>query len=358
MTQGTKDTITKILRWGLTLTISVLLIVWLFKKVNFHDVWHIITDGDIRYGWLIAVIPVVILSHVIRGYRWGIQLKAAGLGNIPGLTLCCSIFGAYAMNLIIPYMGEAWRIVWMAKRRHSPVSTVLGTDIGDRGSDAVVVMTLFILALIVGHKYIIAFLHHYAVGTEILNILENPWLWIGIVGGSAIVGLVLYIFRNKKCIKSLITSTSRTWNGFKVLFTMKGRGLYLVLTLGIWICYYLETYLAFFAFPFTRQLIEQPGMAWGLLPALISFVFSSMSMLIPSNGGLGPWNLAVMFALSLFGISDTEGTAFSMLLWTTTSITLVGLGLFTMGYVLTTRHKNKLPAADMQSGQPVNSTDK
>ena len=83
----------------------------------------------------------------------------------------------------------------------------------------------------------------------------------------------------------------------------------------------------------------QPGMAWGLLPALISFVFSSMSMLIPSNGGLGPWNLAVMFALSLFGISDTDGTAFSMLLWSTEAMTLIALGLFTAAYALTSKSK-------------------
>ncbi|MBD5196228.1 MAG: hypothetical protein HDS89_02105, partial [Bacteroidales bacterium] len=44
-----------------------------------------------------------------------------------------------------------------------------------------------------------------------------------------------------------------------------------------------------------------------------------------------------MFALSLFGISDTDGTAFSMLLWTTTSLTLVALGLFTVAYILLSR---------------------
>lgn len=313
---------------------SVLLVVWMFKKVDFHSVMQIITGGEVHYGWLIAVVPVVILSHVIRGYRWGIQLKAAGLGHIPGLTLACSIFGAYALNLVIPYSGEAWRIIWMAKRRNAPISTVLGTDIGDRGSDAVVVMTLLLVATIVGHPYIMAFLHHYPIGNKILALISDPALWISAVAVIGIaIGIMIY-FKNSKWVTSLLTSLKRMWNGFRVLFTMKGRGLYLVLTLGIWICYYMETYLAFFAFPFTRALITEHGMALGLLPALISFVFSSMSMLIPSNGGLGPWNLAVMFALSLFGISDTDGTAFSMLLWTTTSLTLVALGLFTVAYIL------------------------
>ena len=329
-----KKVIKDIVRVALTMACSVLLVVWMFKKVDFHSVMQIITGGEVQYGWLIAVVPVVILSHVIRGYRWGIQLKAAGLGHIPGLTLSCSIFGAYALNLVIPYSGEAWRIIWMAKRRNAPISTVLGTDIGDRGSDAVVVMTLLLVATIVGHPYIMAFLHHYPIGNKILALISDPALWISAVAVIGIaIGIMIY-FKNSKWVTSLLTSLKRMWNGFRVLFTMKGRGLYLVLTLGIWICYYMETYLAFFAFPFTRALITEHGMALGLLPALISFVFSSMSMLIPSNGGLGPWNLAVMFALSLFGISDTDGTAFSMLLWTTTSLTLVALGLFTVAYIL------------------------
>lgn len=332
-----KDLIKNIFKVAVTLGISAGLVVWMFKKVDFHSVMRILTDGDVRYGWLIAVIPVVVLSHVIRGYRWGIQLRAVGLGHIPGLTLACSIFGAYALNLVIPYSGEAWRIVWMAKRCNAPVSTVLGTDIGDRGSDAVVVLLLLILAGIVGHPFIMSFLHHYSVGNEILDIIDRPLLWTCVLAGFAIAVAQLYKFRNTKYIAPFIKGVSRTWAGFKVLFTMNGRGMYLVLTLGIWLCYYLETYLTLFAFPFTRTLIMEHGMAFGLLPALISFVFSSMSMAIPSSGGLGPWNLAVMFALSLFGISDTEGTAFSMLLWTTTSLTLVILGLFTVVYILVSR---------------------
>lgn len=349
-----KKWVKDILKVVLTLACSVLLVIWMFQKVDFHDVMHIITDGDVRFGWMIAVVPVVILSHVIRGYRWGIQLKAAGLGDIPGLTLACSIFGAYALNLIIPYAGEAWRIVWMARRRKAPVSTVLGTDIGDRGSDAIVVMILLLLATIVGHPFIMAFLHHYPVGDRIISIVSNPWLWIATVICVGSTAALIIRFRNTKWIASFLLGLKRTWTGFRILFTMKGRGLYLILTLGIWLCYYMETYLAFFAFPFTRELITENGMVLGLLPALISFVFSSMSMLIPSNGGLGPWNLAVMFALSLFGISDTEGTAFSMLLWVTTSLTLVALGLFTIGYVLLSHKTESASTINTDSNSHTN----
>lgn len=322
----------KILKVVTPLLLSAALIYWLFRKVDFDKVKGIITlDAD--FGWLFAVMAIVTLSHVVRGIRWGYQLRAAGVGNVPRMALCCSIFGAYALNLLVPYMGEAWRIVYMAKRQDVPISTVLGTDIGDRLSDAVVVLLLLLQALATGHEYIYAFLARYEVGIKILDTVRDPWIWTGIAGVVAAAGLTMYMLRGKPFVRHAIDSMKRVWKGFAVLFTMRGRWQYLFLTLGIWTCYFLETYVGFLIFPFTRHLMETPGMAWGLLPGLITFVFSSMSMLIPSSGGLGPWNLAVMFGLSLFGISDTDGTAYSILIWSTESLTLVLLGIFTVCYV-------------------------
>lgn len=338
MNETINKVLRKILRVLLPVCLSGLLVWWLLRKVDLHGLWGIIKN-EVDYGWLFLVMGVVVLSHCIRGIRWGYQLRAAGVGNVPAMSLCCSIFGAYSLNLLVPYMGEAWRVVYIARRQKAAVSTVLGTDIGDRISDAIVVIALFVLALIVGHGYIVSFLDHYSVGKKVMHILSDPWLWTGIAIGFAITGILLFVFRHTGKVSVFIGSLHKIWSGFAVLFTMRGRWAYLWLTLGIWTCYYLETYISFMAFPFTRELMAQPGMAFGLLPGLIAFVFGSMSIAIPSNGGLGPWNLAVTFALSLFGISRQDGVAFSMVVWSMESATLVLLGIYTLGYVsLSKRH--------------------
>ena len=74
---------------------------------------------------------------------------------------------------------------------------------------------------------------------------------------------------------------------------------------------------------------------------MVAFVFGSLSMGIPSNGGLGPWNLAIMFALSLFAISNTQGTAFSIVVWSFQSLTYVGLGIIALIYIMVTGRKIK-----------------
>lgn len=136
--------------------ISVLLVVWLFHKVRFHDVVAVVkTDCNVWYLALMMVITT--LSHIIRGIRWGIQLRGAGVPRMPVIRESVSIFGAYALNLVFPRLGEAWRCVYISKRERVPLSTVVGTDCGDRGSDLVVVLALFCLALVVAKNAMDAF---------------------------------------------------------------------------------------------------------------------------------------------------------------------------------------------------------
>ena len=231
------------------------------------------------------------------------------------------------------------RCVFVSRRQKAPLSTVIGTDVGDRSSDLVVILILLAVSLFVAHPFIMDFLTKYAIGRDVRDITDDPIVWIGLGLIIAALWTLLRFFKTVKWVSELNTNLTRIWEGFKVIFTMKKWWLYLILTIGIWTCYFFETYSVFMAFPFTRALIHDPHMAYGFIPGLVVFVFGSMSMAVPSNGGLGPWNLAVMFALSLFGISNTEGTAFSMVMWSCQAAMLIALGLFAAGYISATDRK-------------------
>ncbi|MDE7471802.1 MAG: flippase-like domain-containing protein [Paramuribaculum sp.] len=316
---------------------SALLVVWLFHKIHFQSMMHVVRNGGVRYEFLILMMCVTTLSHVVRGARWGLQIE--GVGARCGLMqLSVSIFGCYALNLLFPRAGEVWRCVYISRTHRVPLSTVVGTLVGDRASDIIVVFLLTGLAFIVAAPELHKFMTHYAVGRDFVHLVDNPWLWIGVVMLVSGSYFLLHCFRTAALVQRIDGSLRNLWNGFHSLFTtMPHKGLYLVLTLGIWICYFLQTYLAFFAFPFTRELIHTPGTCFGLIPGLVAFVFGSFSMAVPSNGGLGAWNLAVIFALTLFGIGKVEAAAFSMVMWSFESLMLVILGIFTCIYVTTTR---------------------
>lgn len=330
--------IARVMKYLLPVAVSAGMVVWLFHKVDIRQVGEIMNRG-VDYRYLVVMMVLTVLSHVIRGIRWGIQLRAAGIPRIPVVAESVSIFGAYALNLLFPYLGEAWRCVYISRREQCKLSTVVGTDIGDRASDGIMILMLVFLALFVARPYMDRFLDRYPLGEAIDRITTGGglWIWIAIVVALLVAGD--YFFRRTAFVKGVNRSLRRIWSGFVVLFHMKGTGLYIVLTFGIWICYFLDTYLCFFAFPFTRQLISGQGYCWGLIPGLVVFVFGSCSMGVPSNGGLGPWNIAVMFALSLFGISDSDGAAYSLVCWSFQTAMLIASGIFSAIYIMLSRRR-------------------
>ena len=336
----------RILKVVVPLGISAALVVWLFHKVDLDRVEEIMRDG-VDYRFIIAMMLVTMFSHMIRGLRWGIQLRAAGIPRMPVVAEYVSIFGAYAMNLVFPYLGEAWRCVYVSRRQRCKLSTVVGTDLGDRASDGIVIAMLIALTLFVARPQLTRFLDRYPMGEALHRYATDGSLWICLLAVALLAGVVVWLFRRSKAVKSMERSVARIWSGFAVLFHMKGIWLYLLLTVGIWTCYFMETYLCFYAFPFTRALVDEPGSCWGLVPGLVVFVFGSCSMIVPSNGGLGPWNIAVMFALTLFGISSGDGAAYSIVCWSFQAVMLVALGIFSALYIMIERRagRNNAPGS-------------
>ncbi|MDE5998036.1 MAG: flippase-like domain-containing protein, partial [Muribaculaceae bacterium] len=149
-------------------------------------------------------------------------------------------------------------------------------------------------------------------------------------------------YKDSVPVRKLRKWTAEIWHGFAVTATMQGRWRFLFLTMAVWGCYFVQLYVAFYAFGFTRELCKEPGLAFGLLPCLVAFVLSSIGMAVPSNGGLGPWNIAVMYALMLYGIGHTDAAAFSIVAWSTQTVMTILLGIFSMIYIAATKRKKSL----------------
>lgn len=287
-----------------------------------------IVSHGVDYWWILAAMGISVFSHIFRAIRWQLQLDALGVRTTL-MELTCSIFGCYALNLVLPRAGEVWRCTFVAHRSRAHLTTVMGSMVADRMADMVMVMVLMFLAFIAAAPAVESFMAKYPMGEGILRLLYNPWTWVGIIAAAALTWLILHRFGNTRFIMKLKGWTSEIWKGFAVVVTMHGRWKFMLLTLAVWGCYFIQLYVAFYAFDFTRQLCTQPGLAYGLLPCLVAFVFSSIGMAIPSNGGLGPWNIAIMFGLAIYGISDVEGAAFSILQWSGQTVMLIILGIFT-----------------------------
>ncbi len=319
-----KNIIGSLLKYVVPLVISVGLCYLLFTGVDFKEMTDIIRN-QCDFRWIGLAMGLSIFSHVFRAMRWRIQLAALGI-RPPVFALVLSIFGTYAVNLVFPRLGELWRTSYIAQRQRAPFTSVFGSMVADRVADTGTVLLLTLFTFVMAQKAILGFLaengeSYAAIG----RILASPWLWTAAVAFAAAVW-VLMTRRNASGWLARVQSAVRgLWQGFAVVFRMPGRGKWLLWTVALWGSYFLTTYIAFFAFPFTRDILAEHG----VLAALVTFVLSSISMGVPSNGGIGPWQWAVIFALSIYGLDRASAGAYANLVMGCQTLLLIALGIFT-----------------------------
>lgn len=331
----------KILKYLIPLIISVGLCYLLFTGVDFDGMMETIRR-DCDFRWIGLALALSFFSHFIRARRWGIQLSALGI-RPPFYALVYSIFGTYAVNLVFPRLGEVWRTGYIAHRQDAQFTTVFGSMVADRLSDTVTVALItlgtFILASGTISQYLADNSATFAVLTDIVS---SPWTWAALV----LCVVIFRIFMVRKTANPLAVKIKKIihelWEGFAVIARMPRLGEWIVLTVALWGCYFLQMYVAFQAFPFTREVLAQNG----IIAALVTFVLSSISMGVPSNGGIGPWQWAVIFALGMYGVADTPAAAFANLVLGTQTILLIILGIITFAGIALDRNGRRRKASN------------
>jgi uncharacterized membrane protein YbhN (UPF0104 family) len=95
--------------------------------------------------------------------------------------------------------------------------------------------------------------------------------------------------------------------------------LFLLLSIGIWICYVLMMYFCLFAMQATAHL--------SFMDCLTVFVIGSIGMIIPAPGaGAGTYHFAVMQSLLLFGVAQADGIAYATIVHGVQMILLLAIG--------------------------------
>lgn len=333
----------KILKYVVPLIITVGLCYLLFSTVDFKEMVGIIRD-QCNFWWIALAMLISIFSHVFRAMRWRIQLDALHI-HAPLMPLVYSIFGTYAVNLVFPRLGEVWRCGYIAERQNAQFTTVFGSMVADRLADTVTVAALTLITFILASGQLMSYVNQNPAAIEgIVNLVASPWLWVAL--GALVLGLWWFFAAStdNKVVLKLRKWVKDLWEGFAVVAKMPGIGRWLALTVCIWGCYFFQLYVAFFAFPFTAEVVAQHGM----LAVLVCFVLSSIAMGVPSNGGIGPWQYAVIFGLAFYmpagidkALYTAQSTAFANLVLGSQTLLLILLGLWTFIYIALSKKKTK-----------------
>ncbi|MDR2954281.1 MAG: flippase-like domain-containing protein [Prevotella sp.] len=321
VTQPKKSSlINKLIKVILPLALGILILYFLFRDIDFKDVWNILKDAN--WGILAFSLLFGLLGNTIRGYRWELFIKP--LGYSPKVsTLNYATYGGYAVNFALPRAGELWKCGVAAKEENVPFTKLFGTMILDRIFDTITVLCITLIAFLFNMQFFISQLEErQETWNAILSILQSPVLYAVIIAAIITTYIVFKFFKENFIVRKVTDFLKSMADDMKTIWKMKTKFRLLLYTVGIWGSYFLYFYITFFAFDFTKDL--------GFTAGLIAFSFSSVSMGVPSNGGLGPWQAAVLAALILYQVPVLEAKAFAVGVFGIQSLWVILCGLFGM----------------------------
>ncbi len=326
----------KLLQYGVPLIISIGLCYLLFTGIDFNEMIETIRN-ECNFWWIGLALFISLFSHLFRAMRWRIQLRALNI-NAPLVPLVYSIFGTYAVNLVFPRLGEVWRTTYISQRQNASFTAVFGSMVADRMADTVTVLVLTLSTFLLASGAITQYLaQNTALYEKVIALISSPWLWVTFVAFIALTWWILAKKRDNKIVAKIIEFAKGLWVGFAAIAKMNGKVQWLILTFAIWGCYFIQLFVAFFAFKETTAVVENHG----IIAVLVCFVFSSIAMGVPSNGGIGPWQWAVIFGLSIYGL-PTNGIslAFANLVLGSQTILLIILGIYTFTAIALEKRRN------------------
>lgn len=315
--------------------ITVGLCIFLYRDIN----WSEVADGlrATNFYLIAAFLSCNILAMLARARRWQIQLRAMDV-NPPFADMARSIFGTYAVNLIFPRLGEIWRCTYIAKVSNSGFSRIFGSMVADRLVDTLCILFLSLTTFILAAPAMSRFAAESNMIERLTDIGSSPWTIFLLF--ILFIICVLCIYAPWEPFISTRRFVGNMWNGFMALFSMRsGRGAWIMLTAAIWIAYGTGMYLSLIAYPPTASVVAENG----FLCVLITFVFGSLAMAIPSNGGIGPWQASVLLSLSgIYGMDTTTALTFATINLAFSTLLSVALGLYT--FAVPSSAAKKVPA--------------
>ena len=309
----------KVLQVIFPLLLGIFILVWVYRDFNFQRVGEVMLHG-MDYGWIALSLLFGVFANLFRGWRWRLALEP--LGEYPKTANCVyAIFISYASNLVIPRVGEVTRCGVLSKYDGISFPKSLGTVVSERMIDTLCVGLITGIVLLLQMPVFATFFAE--TGTNVgryAEVLTSGHFYLIILCVLAILVLAFFLIRNIALFAKLKGILQNVWQGIVALKDIRQIPLYIIYTLGIWVCYFLEFYLAFFAFDFSAGL--------GISAGLVMFVVGTLAVIVPTPNGAGPWHFAVMTMMMLYGVGKEDAGIFALLVHGIQTFLLILLGIY------------------------------
>ncbi len=303
----------------LPLAFGGLLLWWLYREMDISEIWRVIREG-VRYDIILFSLLFGLFANVVRGWRWGLLIRSLG-ERVKMSDAVYAVLGNYAVNLVLPRVGEVWRCGVVAKYDKISFTKLLGTLVVDRVSDTIMVGTITLFIFLFNIDFFTSFFaNNPALVDGFRSMFNSIWIYVLLVGMVVVVWLVFKYMSGFKLVRKARGLLDNIWMGMKSIWLLDRKWLFLLDTFLIWGGYFCYFYITFYAFGFTEDL--------GVVVGLIAFTMSSIGVAVPVQGGIGPWHFMVIATLVCFGVNENDAAAFALVVHTVQTVWTGLCGLF------------------------------
>ncbi len=260
--------------------------------------------GQANYWWVLASMPVVLLSHYVRAMRWKTLLaplreKASVLNGFSAIMI------GYMFNNLIPRSGEVVRAYVFSRREQFPLSTTFAVVFVERILDVIALAVLLLFTSSAFRREIaIAFPDFSSWIVMFLVVLALGVLAVALFLKTTLASLFLrFVVRpfSEKWYERLSHYLENFVRGLAVLSSPKQYLRIMLETMTMWLLYVIPLYMLFFAFDFHLQ---RP---LTMFDANVLCVITSLAIAAaPSPGAIGVYHWCAQITLTKFYGIDPE----------------------------------------------------
>lgn len=306
---------------------------WMYRNTDFQEIENTVLY-KMDWGWMLFSLVFGVTAQLFRGIRWRQTLEP--IGEKPRLADCIhAVFISYASSLAIPRSGEFARCAILAKYDNTSFTKALGTVVTERAIDSLFILLITAIVFCSQLSIFNTFFDH--TGTNLENILMGFTTTGYIVTGICLVITLAFlwlILKKFTFMTKLKAVFSNIKEGILSLRGVQNKWLFSFYTLAIWASYFLHYWITFKCFDFTAEL--------GFTAAIVSFIVGSISVIVPTPNGAGPWHFAVKTILVLYGVASVNAEAFALIVHTIQTALVPVLGIFSL-IMLSTRTSTSKP---------------
>ena len=285
-----------------------------FKNQNILELIERLKNVELKWVFMSMIFGAI--SIISRGVRWTFMIQSLGYKSST-LNSVSAVAIGYLSNIIIPRAGEITRCTTITKVEKTPFDKLFGTIILER------IIDLLILCLMIALTFIFQFNNISNFFNNVFSVKESNSIAIVILSLILSTIIILFIFKNQLKKSSLYLKLVKALDGLKEGLTsynsISNKPAFWIHTFIIWLMYTLMTYVCFFAIEETKHLDIGDG--------FYMLVIGGLGMIVPTQGGIGSYHMAVKLGLITLGINAQPALMFAFTVHTAQTLMTICFGL-------------------------------